>query len=87
MMRASVEFRLTTGVISKKEHESLTVLHRTDFTLKIPLFEESKRSTWAKQTFVKIQWDGKDLFINKTTAAWLQQKNEHFIRPFVSSEE
>ena len=45
----------------------------------IPLFEETSKKTRSKPKycpFVKIQHDGKELFINKTTVVWLLQEND-----------
>lgn len=70
------------GMITKKGNENLTALHKSAFkqvpSNTIPLFEETKstRSKHQYCPFVRIQQDGRDLFINKTTVVWLLQESE-----------
>ena len=70
-------------MITKEGNESLTALHRSAFkqvsSNTIPLFEKKTgKNNLLRQKyfpFVKIQRDGKDLFINKTNVVWLLQES------------
>ncbi len=80
---SSISDLFSAGITSKKENDALILKHTTAFkkvpSNTIPLFEETDKKSRSARKYcpnVKIERDGKDYFINKTTAVWLLQEGE-----------
>ena len=74
---------LEAEIITTEQSKTLTSLHRSAFkqipSSTVPLFEKTSTELQTKQKYspyVKVQRNGSDLFIHKTTAVWLLQENE-----------